>query len=166
LGLVTRSRGINMVNKNSGRGRMEDDDDDRDETSDDEENPPDERTTSVVGSILDERIANLLEAIEEIDLALAGRKVLNRRFLEQIEREKAEVKGYLDMLQPPWRMGFHPDIEFMRLSLHKSLTSRAHDHRTEELKYWENGINLAKERRKFVDEYKALLAAKRRLAGP
>jgi hypothetical protein len=61
-------------------------------------------------------------------------------------------------------MGFHPDIEFMRLSLHKSLTSRAKDHRTEELKYWENGVNLAKERRKFFDEYKALLATRRRLS--
>jgi hypothetical protein len=118
-----------------------------------------------ITGILDERIQNLLDAIEEIDEALAGRRVLNRRFLEQIEREAAEVKGYLDMLQPPWRMGFHPDIEFMRLSLHKSLTSRAKDHRSEELKYWENGVNLAKERRKFLDEYKALLATRRRLRG-
>ena len=124
-----------------------------------------ERGGSTVTGILGERIANLRDAIEEIDLALAGRKVLNHQFLEQIEREAAEVKGYLNMLQPPWRMGFHPDIEFMRLSLHKSLTSRAHDHRTEELKYWENGVNLAKERRKFLDEYKALLATKRRLMG-
>jgi hypothetical protein len=119
---------------------------------------------SVTG-ILDERIANLRDAIEEIDLALAGRKHLNRAFLEQIDREAAEVKGYLNMLQPPWRMGFHPDIEFMRISLHKSLTSRAKDHRSEELKYWENGVNLTKERRKFLDEYKALLATKRRLTG-
>ena len=123
------------------------------------------RGNSITG-ILDERIANLREAIEEIDLALAGRKVLNREFLAQIEREAEEVKGYLNMLQPPWRMGFHPNIEFMRLSLHKSLTSRAKDHRGEELKYWENGVNLAKERRKFLDEYKALRATKRRLQGP
>ena len=119
-----------------------------------------------ITGILDERIQNLLDAIEEIDEALAGRRVLNRQFLEQIERESAEVKGYLNMLQPPWRMGFHPDIEFMRLSLHKSLTSRAKDHRAEELKYWENGVNLSKERRKFFDEYKALLATRRRLSGP
>ena len=124
-----------------------------------------ERNGSTVTGILDERIANLRDAIEEIDLALAGRKVLNRAFLEQIERETEEVRGYLNMLQPPWRMGFHPDIEFMRISLHKSLTSRAKDHRNEELKYWENGVNLTKERRKFLDEYKALLATKRRLTG-
>jgi len=138
-----------------------------DTSSDSSDDDPDRqsvaRQSTAITGILDERIANLREAIEEIDLALAGRKVLNRQFLEQIEREAAEVKGYLNMLQPPWRMGFHPDIEFMRLSLHKSLTSRAHDHRTEELKYWENGVNLAKERRKFLDEYKALLATRRRL---
>ena len=132
-------------------------------SSNDEEWQSFDSKDAAITGILDERLANLREAIEEIDLALAGRKVLNREFLAQIEREAAEVKGYLNMLQPPWRMGFHPDIEFMRLSLHKSLTSRAHDHRTEELKYWENGVNLAKERRKFLDEYKALLATKRRL---
>ena len=118
-----------------------------------------------VTGILDERIANLREAIEEIDQALAGRKRLNRAFLDQIDRESAEVKAYLGTLQPPWRMGFHPNIEFMRISFHKSLTSRAKDRRSEELKYWENGVNLAKERRKFLDEYKALLAARRRLEG-
>jgi len=117
---------------------------------------------SITG-ILDERIQNLREAIEEIDAALAGRRELNEEFIKQIDREAAEVRGYLNLLQPPWKMGFHPDVEFMRISLHKSLTSRAKDRRTEELKYWENGVNLAKERRKFLDEYKALLATRRRL---
>ena len=37
---------------------------------------------AVVTSIIDERIQNLREAIEEIDEALAGRKVLNRKFAE------------------------------------------------------------------------------------
>ena len=119
-----------------------------------------------ITGILDERIQNLREAIEEIDAALEGCKELNEEFIRQIDREAAEVKGYLNMLQPPWRMGFHPDIEFMRISLHKSLTSRAKDRRAEELKYWENGVNLAKERRKFLDEYKALQATRRRLMGP
>jgi len=119
--------------------------------------------SSDVTGILDERIRNLHEAIEEIDAALAHRKVLNVRFLEQINREAEEVKRHLNMLQDPWKMGFHPDVEFLRLSFHKSLTSRAKEHRGEQLKYWENGVNLAKERRKFLDEYKELLAAKKRL---
>jgi hypothetical protein len=119
--------------------------------------------SSDVTGILDERIRNLREAIEEIDAALAHRKVLNIRFLEQISREAEEVKRHLNMLQEPWKMGFHPDVEFLRLSFHKSLTSRAKEHRGEQLKYWENGVNLAKERRKFLDEYKELLAAKKRL---
>ena len=124
-----------------------------------------EAQESVTG-ILDERIANLRDAIEEIDAALAGRKQLNARFVEQIDREAEEVKRQLDMLNPPWKTGFYPELEFLRLSFHKSLTSRAKDRRAEELKYWENGVNLAKERRKFLDEYKALLATKGRLEGP
>ena len=116
-----------------------------------------------ITGILDERIQNLREAIDEIDEALAGRKHLSRQFLDQIDREAEEVKRHLNLLQPPWKLGFYPQIEFLRLSLHKSLTSRAKDRRTEELKYWENGVNLAKERRKFFDEYKALLATRRRL---
>ncbi len=121
-----------------------------------------DRGQAITG-ILDERIQNLREAIDEIDEALAGRKHLSRQFLDQIDREAEEVKRHLNMLQPPWKLGFYPQIEFLRLSFHKSLTSRAKDRRTEELKYWENGVNLAKERRKFFDEYKALLATRRRL---
>lgn len=119
--------------------------------------------SSDVTGILDERIHNLREAIEEIDAALEHRKVLNVRFLEQINREAEEVKRHLNMLQAPWKTGFYPELEFLRLSFHKSLTSRAKESRTEQLKYWENGVNLAKERRKFLDEYKELLAAKKRL---
>lgn len=126
---------------------------------------PQHNDTAVTG-ILDERIENLREAIEEIDDALAGRKTLNREFIQQIDAEAEEVKRHLNMLQPPWKTGFYPEVEFLRLSFHKSLTSRAKERRTEELKYWENGVNLAKEKRKFLDEYKALLATRRRLRGP
>ena len=117
-----------------------------------------------VAGILDERIRNLREAIEEIDAALAHRKVLNVHFIEQIGREAEEVKRHLNMLQAPWKMGFYPEVEFLRLSFHKSLTSRAKEQRAEQLKYWENGVNLAKERRKFLDEYKALVGMRRRLS--
>jgi len=117
-------------------------------------------------SILDERIENLHEAIDEIDAALENRKKLNVRFLEQIDRETEEVKRHLNQLQEPWSTGFYPEVEFLRHSFHKSLTSRAKECRSELLKYWENGVNLAKERRKFVDELKELLAAKRRLEQP
>lgn len=122
--------------------------------------PQDKNT---VTGILDERIENLKEAIAEIDAALAGRKKLNIQFLEQIDREAEEVKHHLNALQPPWRIGYETQYEFYRLSLHKSLTSRAKERRGEELKYWENGVNLQKERRKFLDELKALVATKRRL---
>jgi len=119
--------------------------------------------SSDVTGILDERIHNLREAIEEIDAALKHRKVLNVSFLEQIEREAGEVKRQLKLLKEPWQMGFKPEVEFLRMSFHKSLTSRAKESRAEQLKYWENGVNLAKEKRKFLDEYKELLAAKKRL---
>lgn len=117
-----------------------------------------------VAGILDERIRNLRDAIEEIDAALAHRKVLNVHFIEQIDREAEEVKRHLNMLQEPWATGFYPQVEFLRLSFHKSLTSRAKEQRAEQLKYWENGVNLAKERRKFLDEYKALVGMRRRLS--
>ena len=120
--------------------------------------------SSDISGILNERIRNLRNAIDEIDSAIAHRKVLNFRFLEQIEREREEAIRQLDTLQPPWRAGFYPQLEFLRLSLHKSITSRAHDHRGEQLKYWQDTVNLAQERRKFLDEYKALMGMRRRLA--
>ena len=118
--------------------------------------------TKITG-LLSERIQNIIEAIEEIDTALIQRKVLNERFLEQIKREKEEVKRHLQFLNAPWQTGFYPELEFLRLSFHKSLTSRAKDSRTEELKYWQDVVKLIIDRRKLVDEYKELLAAKRRL---
>jgi hypothetical protein len=116
-----------------------------------------------ISGILNERIRNLRDAIDEIDAALARRKILNFRFLEQIEREREEAIHQLETLQPPWRAGFYPQLEFLRLSLHKSITSRAKDHRGEELKYWDDAVSLATERRKFFDEYKALMGMRRRL---
>ena len=116
-----------------------------------------------ITGLLSERIQNIIEAIEEIDTALIRRKVLNERFLEQIKREKEEVKRHLQFLNAPWQTGFYPELEFLRLSFHKSLTSRAKDSRTEELKYWQDVVKLIIDRRKLVDEYKELLAARRRL---
>ena len=113
--------------------------------------------------LLSERLENLRQAVEEIDDALAERKVLSERFLEQIEEEKQEVKHHLRFLNEPWKTGFFPEIEFLRLSFHKSITSRAKDSRAEELKYWQDTVRLIMDRRKLVDEYKELLAAKKRL---
>jgi len=116
-----------------------------------------------VSGILSERIDNLREAIEELDDALANRKVLSRKFLKQIDEEMKEIHYQLGHLNPPWQTGFYPKLEFLRLSLHKSLTSRQKEIRTEELKYWQDVISLLKEKRKFLDEYKSLISTKRRL---
>jgi len=116
-----------------------------------------------LSGILAERIENLREAIEELDDAMDRRKSLNRRFLDQIDEEMREIHHQLGHLQPPWRMGFQPQVEFLRLSLHKSLTSRRKDTRTEEHDYWKDVVDLSKERRKFLDEYKALLSTRKRL---
>jgi hypothetical protein len=118
---------------------------------------------SNVTGLISERIENLVQAIDEIDTALIQRKGLNEKFLEQIKEEREEIKHHLRFLNEPWKTGFYPELEFLRLSFHKSLTSRAKDSRSEELKYWQDVINLVMDRRKLVDEYKELLAAKKRL---
>ena len=118
---------------------------------------------SAVTGLLSERLQNIVEAIQEIDTALIERKSLSDRFLEQIREERNEVQRHLQMLNDPWKTGFYPELEFLRLSFHKSLTSRAKDSRSEELKYWQDTIKLILDRRKLVDEYKELLAAQKRL---
>ena len=119
-----------------------------------------------ITGLLSERLQNIVEAIQEIDTALIQRKALSEKFLEQIKEEWREVERHLRMLNDPWKTGFYPELEFLRLSFHKSLTSRAKDGRTEELKYWQDVIKLILDRRKLVDEYKELLAAKKRLEQP
>jgi hypothetical protein len=130
--------------------------------------PPEQRFGSHAGTedlagILSERIENLNEAIKELDNALTERKVLSKNFIHQINKEIEEVDYQLGHLNPPWKTGFYPELEFLRLSLHKSLTSRKKDIRSEELKYWQDVITLLKEKRKFLDEYKSLLSTRKRL---
>ena len=115
--------------------------------------------------ILSERLRNLTEAIEEIDRALEERQILSEQFKKQINGEVKEVKYHLDLLQPPWKVGYEPTYEFLRLSLHKSLASRSKDKRSEELKFWQDVAGLVQQRRKLVDEYKALLSTRKRLEG-
>lgn len=110
-----------------------------------------------------ERVQNLSDAIDELDQALARRKRLSRKFFHQVEEETQEVIRHIRQFNPPWKTGFHPELEFLRLSLHKSLTSRKKDKRSEELKYWEDVTGLVRDKRKLLDEYKALLSTKRRL---
>jgi len=61
-----------------------------------------------VTGILSERIENLREAIEELDKALATRKVLTEKFLGQVNEEIKEVHYQLGHLNPPWKTGFYP----------------------------------------------------------
>lgn len=139
------------------KGRKEERKSDRNlvspETEDDDE----------IAGIFDERLQNLSEAIDELDQALAQRRHLSRKFLRQVEEETKEVLRHIRGLNPPWKTGFHPELEFLRLSLHKSLTSRKKDKRAEELKYWEDVTGLIKDKRKLLDQYKALLSTRRRL---
>ena len=109
--------------------------------------------------ILSKRVAILREAIEEIDRLIQSREKLGEMFKEQIEREIKEVLHQLSFLPEPWREGFLPEMEFLRLSLHKSLTSRRKDRRQEELKRWEHLSQLIREKRKLIMEYEQLLAA-------
>jgi hypothetical protein len=104
------------------------------------------------------RLKLLAEAIKEIDEAILARRELSAKFRNQIEKEIQEVQQYLATLQPPWRAGYLPQYEFLRVSLHKSLASRKQNKRSEELKLWEDLTKLLKERRELIFEYEELLS--------
>lgn len=104
------------------------------------------------------RLKLFAEAIKEVDETILARKELSAKFRKQIEKEIQEVQNYLATLQPPWRAGFLPQYEFLRVSLHKNLTSRKKDKRSEELKLWEHLTGLLKERRELILEYEELLS--------
>jgi len=92
-------------------------------THDEGADRPDTQSSDTIPDILDERIEGLREAIEEIDGALAVRRELNRKFVEQIDCEAKEVKRHLDMLPAPWRTGFQPEQRFLRLSFQRRAKS-------------------------------------------
>jgi len=126
---------------------------------------PDTRPDDATSQAFAVKLKILTEAIEEIDRAIAARKELSRKFRKQIEKEIEEVKYNLSYLQPPWRIGFQPKVEFIRITLQKSMTSRKKDKRTEQLKLWEHVLGLVKERRKLIMEYQELLSAQKKLRG-
>ena len=127
--------------------------------------PPDPGTDQPVDNVFAFKLKLLAEAIQEIDRAIAARKVLNHKFHSQIEKEIEEIKYNLGFLQPPWKVGFHPKVEFIRISLQKSMCSRKSNKRAEELKLWEHVLRLVQERRKLIMEYQELLNAQSKLRG-
>ena len=114
-------------------------------------------------SSIQERITTFRSAIKEIQEAIQARKDLNKKFKEQIEQEIKNTLAYLDTMQPPWRIGFEIQYEFLRTSLHKSLTSRRRELRTEDLRFWEDMLALMKEKRRFIMEYDSLRHTKNRM---
>ena len=115
-------------------------------------------------SSIPEKISNLDDALKEIRGAIESRKDLSKKFKDQIEKEIKNTLQYLETLQPPWKLGFEVQYEFLRTSIHKSLTSRRKEIRSEELRYWEDATGLMREKRKLLMELQALRNAKRRLS--
>jgi len=112
-------------------------------------------------SVIDEKLRLIVEAVKEIDAAIESRDLLTRRFLDQIDRETSEVRFHLSFLGDPWKHGFVPAMESMRITLHKNLTSRRVNRRAEELAAWTDRLSLVEKRRQLVMEYQTLLAARR-----
>jgi len=112
-------------------------------------------------NVIDEKLRLIAEAVQEIDDALLARTKLTKRHLEQIDAEIGEVRYYLGFLGDPWKTGFTPAIETLRVTLHKNMTSRRQNRRTDELKAWTDRLMLVEKRRQLVMEYRALLAARR-----
>ncbi|MCK6478696.1 MAG: hypothetical protein L6R43_00690 [Planctomycetes bacterium] len=117
-------------------------------------------------NVIDEKLRLLGEAIQEIDDALLTRHKLTKRHLDQIDAEIGEVRYYLSFLGDPWKAGFLPPLENLRVTLHKNMTSRRQNRRNEELKAWADRLMLLEKRRELVMEFRALLAARRQTRGP
>lgn len=121
-------------------------------------------TNKVCLSSLPERIINLNDALKETQEAIQSRKDLSKKFREQIEKEIKNTLTYLETLQPPWKLGFELQYEFLRTSIHKSLTSRRKELRSEELRLWEDVTGLMREKRKVLMELQSLRNSRRRLS--
>jgi len=113
-----------------------------------------------VSRVFETKLAILKEAMEEIDAGLRAREKLNQAFENQIDAEISECQDYLGKLPYPWSEGFQPKVEFLRLSLHKSLLTRRKDKRTEQLAYWGDVTSLLEKKRNLLMEYQNLIATK------
>jgi hypothetical protein len=119
---------------------------------------------NALNTIISRRLQILKDAIEEIDRQIDQRKKLTGHFREQIDSEIEECQSFLGKLPYPWSEGFVPKMEFIRISLHKSLLTRRKDKRSEELSFWEDLTGLIKEKRKLMMEYEEIKNAQEKLS--
>ena len=118
---------------------------------------------AAVSQVFDRKLDIIKEAIDEIEDGLKRRGKLNESFEGQIDREMEEVQDLLGGLPYPWSEGFQPKVEFLRVSLHKSLLTRRKDKRAEQLSHWDDLVTLLGKKRKFLMDYQDLLAARESL---
>lgn len=117
-------------------------------------NHPDKRISSdehsqkprALANVLSRRLEILKDAIEEIDKKIDERVKLTENFKQQIDAEIEDCQMLLNKLPYPWSEGFQPKMEFIRISLHKSLLTRRKDKRSEELSFWEDLTALMKDK--------------------
>lgn len=127
-------------------------------------NDEEAKSPKALSTILSRRLQILKDAIEEIDRQIEQRKKLTGHFREQIDSEIEECQSFLGKLPYPWSEGFVPKMEFIRISLHKSLLTRRKDKRSEELSFWEDLTGLIKEKRKLMMEYEEIKNAQEKLS--
>ena len=111
--------------------------------------------------VIGEKLRLLAEAVKEVDDALLTRHGLEKKFLDEIDQEIAQVRYHIGFLGEPWHAGFLPALESLRVAHHKALTSRRMNRRKEEIEAWRDRERLLQLRRELVMEYRALAAAKR-----
>lgn len=113
-----------------------------------------------VSRVFETKLGILKEAIAEIESGLGKREKLNKAFEKQIDGEISECQDLLGKLPYPWREGFLPKMEFLRVSLHKSLLTRRKDKRAEQLSYWDDVTSLLEKKRDILMEYQSLISTR------
>jgi hypothetical protein len=114
---------------------------------------------------LSNKLAILLEAIEEIDQLIELRKAVSKGIQGRIDEDMANSGFQLKELKH-WQLDSSASIEVRRLGIEREILSLNKEKRGEEVRAWEHVASLLKLRRQFLIEYENLLATKKTLEGP
>ncbi|MDD5242460.1 MAG: hypothetical protein PHU49_00440 [Syntrophorhabdaceae bacterium] len=112
------------------------------------EKPPEPIAEYFTGKIdsLKERISNLNQEID-------ARFQFKKKFLQEIDYQIRESAFSLSQFH--WHsVGYNKGIDQLRLALQRQLSSLRRDRRAVELKAWADIVNIRKELRRTLEEYK------------
>ncbi|RLF47185.1 MAG: hypothetical protein DRN29_03195 [Thermoplasmata archaeon] len=112
----------------------------------------DDELSKLLKRILFEESELLAEWIREIGEEIENRRKLGAKILSQIKEDKERI--YPELYKIPWEAGYKPSADERKSNLEHELLDLHKEERLQKWRLWRNTVDLKRELRKLLLEYK------------